>query len=85
MINWKVRVKNKLFWLTLIPLLFALVAELLEMVGIHFEYGTLEEQILEIVKRVFEILGVLGIIVDPTTKGIADSELAMTYEAPKER
>lgn len=81
--NWKVRINNKWFWLTIVPALFALLAKVLELFGIHFEYGTLEAQICDIIEGVFMILGILGVVNDPTTAGVKDSELAMTYEKPK--
>lgn len=84
-INWKVRIKNKVFWLTITPAIFALIAKVLELFGIHFEYGTLEAQICDIIESIFLVLGILGIVNDPTTAGTSDSELAMTYEEPKAR
>ena len=82
-INWKVRFSNKWFWLTIVPALFALLAKVLELFGIHFEYGTLEAQICDIIESVFIILGILGVVNDPTTAGVKDSDLAMTYKNPK--
>lgn len=84
-INWKVRIKNKVFWLTIIPALFALVAKVLELFGVHFEYGTLEAQVCNIIESVFLVLGILGVVNDPTTAGTSDSKLAMTYTEPKVR
>ena len=83
-INWTVRIKNKLFWLTIVPAIFALIAKVLELCGVHFEYGTLEAQVCDIIESIFVVLGILGIVNDPTTAGVKDSELAMTYEEPKE-
>jgi phi LC3 family holin len=37
-----------------------------------------------VVEAVFSVLAILGIVVDPTTEGVKDSRLAMTYEQPKE-
>jgi phi LC3 family holin len=82
-INWKVRFANKVFWFTFVPALFALLAKVLELFGVHFEYGTLEAQICDIIEGIFVVLGILGIVNDPTTAGVSDSDLAMTYEEPK--
>lgn len=82
-INWKVRFNNKWFWLALIPGILALIAEILELFGIHFEYGTLKQQLCDIVESIFELLLIFGVVNDPTTEGVSDSDLAMTYEKPK--
>lgn len=82
-INWKVRLKNRMFWATMIPALILLVYQVLKMFGIDFDYVGLSEQIMEIFSTVFLILGLAGIVNDPTTSGFSDSEQALTYEKPK--
>ena len=82
MINWKVRVKNKTFWITIIPLLFVLLHQVLKLFGIDFDFTNLSNQLVDIVETVFMILGVIGIVVDPTTKGINDSNKVMTFDKP---
>ncbi len=83
MINWKVRIKNKMFWITMIPLAFLLVHRVLIIFGIDFDFTALQSQILDVVEVAFAILAGLGIVTDLTTEGVADSTLAMTYEIPK--
>lgn len=83
-INWKVRAKNKMFWLSLIPALLLLVSQVLALFGISFDYSQLSEQLTEIASTVFVILALVGIVVDPTTKGVNDSKQALKYEDPKE-
>lgn len=85
MINWKVRIKNKYFWLCLIPNVLLLIKVVLHMFGIEFEIESINESLSDIVVLVFLILGTLGIVADPTTDGVSDSYLAMTYEEPKKR
>jgi len=82
-INWKVRIKNKIFWVTIIPSLFLLVQLVLSLFGITVDFAETQGKVLAIVDVVFAILATLGIVTDQTTHGIGDSELAMTYEAPK--
>lgn len=84
MINWKVRIRNKTFWLTIIPALLLLAKQVLVIFGINIEYGQIQEQILNLVETLFLVLAILGIVVDPTTAGGADSERAMQYPYPKE-
>ena len=81
-INWKVRVKNKWFWTTLIPLILLLIQQILGIFGIAIDVSVVQGQILAIVETVFLILGVLGVVVDMTTYGVGDSERAMGYEEP---
>ena len=83
MINWKVRIRNRLFWVELIPAL-ALVAQAVAGVfGWTLDLQTLVGKLLAVVDAVFALLVILGIVVDPTTAGVQDSKLAMTYEEPK--
>lgn len=81
-INWKVRVKNKWFWITLIPLVLLLVQQVCGIFGVTLDLSQLNEQLVAIVGTVFAILAALGIVVDMTTDGIGDSERAMSYEEP---
>lgn len=82
MINWKVRFLNKNFWISAIPALFLLVQAVAKVVGVELELNELGNQILEVINAVFGFLAVLGIVVDPTTDGIGDSERALGYDSP---
>ena len=84
MINWKVRIKSKAFWLALIPATLLLIQTVGAVFGWQPDFGVLQGQLLDIVNAVFMLLTILGIVVDPTTAGISDSVLAMTYEKPRE-
>lgn len=83
-INWKVRVRNKAFWVALIPALLLLIQQVYAVVGVQLDFGELQAQLVAIVGTVFAILAILGIVADPTTAGVGDSEQAMTYTEPKE-
>jgi phi LC3 family holin len=82
MINWSIRWKNKTFWLTIIPAILLLVQAIADLFGIKLELSQLQEKLLVIVNAVFGVLVILGIVVDPTTKGVSDSARAMTYTKP---
>ena len=82
-INWKVRLVNKNFWLSLIPAVLLLVQAIAAPLGMTLDFGELGNQLLAIVNAVFAVLAILGIVQDPTTAGVSDSHLAMTYETPK--
>lgn len=82
-INWKVRVANKKFWLTLIPAVLLLIQAVAAPLGLALDFGELGNQLLAIVNAIFAVLAILGIVQDPTTNGMGDSKLAMTYTVPK--
>ena len=83
-INWKVRVKNKAFWVALIPALLLLVQQVCAVFGVALDFGELQAQLISIVGTVFTLHAILGIVADPTTAGMGDSEQAMGYTEPKE-
>lgn len=83
-INWKVRAKNKTFWLALIPAVLLLAQQVAGLFGVALDFGGLKDQLTAIVGTVFTLLAILGIVADPTTAGVGDSEQAMTYTEPKE-
>ena len=82
-INWKVRIKNKTFWISMIPALILLIQQICNLFGIAVELSGTEAQLVGIAETVFVILALLGIVTDPTTAGISDSDLAMCYQEPK--
>ena len=83
MINLSVRIKNKTFWLTLIPAVLLLVQVVAAPFGYKWDFGVLNEQLAAIVNALFAVLSILGVVVDPTTAGVADSTQALTYDTPK--
>lgn len=84
-INWLVRIKNKQFWFTLIPALLLLIQVIAAVFGYTMDLGDLGNKLLAVVNAVFAVLTILGVVTDPTTKGVSDSAQAMTYEKPKEK
>lgn len=81
-INLKLRLKNKAFWITLIPAVLLLIQVVLAPFGINFKFGVLNDQLLAIVNAIFAVLTILGVVSDPTVNGFADSERAMSYKIP---
>ena len=72
-INWKVRLKNPVFWLTVIPAVITFVYTVLGAVGV-----------VHIITALISALTTVGVLVDPTTKGVGDSERAMGYDVPND-
>lgn len=83
-INWKVRIANKAFWVAIIPALLMLIAAVAAVFGFTLDLGELGDRLLAVVEAVFLVLGIIGIVADPTTKGLGDSARALTYEKPAE-
>lgn len=83
-INWKVRIKNKVFWLTLIPAIILLIQEIASLFGIVIDLSAISANLIDVVEALFVILSIIGIVTDPTTTGITDSERALTYDKPNE-
>ena len=79
-INWKVRLKQPTFWIATIPVVITFAYSILALAGIV--PAVTEERIQNLFLTVVTILAQLGIIIDPTTKGICDSERAMKYDKP---
>ena len=82
-INWIVRIKNKTFWVALIPAVLMLIQMIAAVFGYEMNLGDLGDKLLAVVNSLFVVLSILGIVTDPTTEGVADSERALTYEKPK--
>ena len=80
-INWKLRLNNKATLLSLIVQIVAIVYMVLGMLGIVPHVG--EDAVTTLLFMVVEVLALLGIVVDPTTEGVGDSQQAMGYLEPK--
>ena len=79
-INWVVRIKNKAFWVALIPAVLLLIQVVAAVFGYTLDLGDLGNKLLDVVNAVFAVLVILGVVTDPTTKGITDSDQALTYK-----
>lgn len=82
-INWTVRIKNKAFWVAIIPAVLLLVQQICALFGVNLEVAGLSEQLIAIVGTVFAVLALLGVVNDPTVATLSDSAQAMTYTEPK--
>lgn len=76
-INWKARFKNKTFLITFAALLVGFVYQILGLFGIVPPIS--EASIVNVITMAINVLGMFGVVVDPTTKGVNDSERALTY------
>lgn len=83
-INWKVRILNKTFWLTLVPALALLLQTFLSVFNIKLELGETIDKLLVFINALFGVLIIVGIVNDPTTAGLTDSTRALKYQEPNE-
>ena len=83
-INWKVRVLNKTFWLTLVPALALLLQTFLAVFNVRSELGETIDKLLVFINALFGVLIIVGIVNDPTTAGLTDSTRALEYHVPNE-
>ena len=79
-LNWKVRFKNKAWLATFLSLIIGFVYNILDMFEIA--PAITQNAVTQIVGQVLTLLGLLGVLVDPTTEGFGDSNRAMSYEEP---
>lgn len=79
-INWKVRFKNKVWLASFISLIVGFVFNMLTLFDIYPKVT--QNVIMQIVDQVLTFLGLIGVLVDPTTVGLNDSKRAMSYEEP---
>lgn len=84
MINWTVRIKNRNFWLSVIPAVLLLVQTVAAVFGYSLDLGEIGNRLIAVINAVFGVLVVLGVVNDPTTAGISDSKQARGYDFPKE-
>lgn len=84
MINWTVRIKNKNFWMALIPALLLLAQTVAAVFGYTLDLGDIGNKLIAVVNAVFGVLVILGVVNDPTTAGMSDSKQARGYNFPKE-
>ena len=87
-INWKVRFKNPIWWAGVAA---AIILPMVAAVGMQWEDMTTWGAFFDVVRAAFGnpvtlvavIVSLWNTITDPTTKGLGDSTLAMTYDKPK--
>lgn len=84
MINWKIRMQNKTFWLALVPAFLLLIQAVAQVFNVSLDFTNLNKDLLGVVNALFTVLAIVGVVADPTTKGVGDSTQVLTYSKPKE-
>lgn len=83
-INWTVRLKNKAFWMSVIPAVLLLIQVVASLFGYTLDLGDMGNKLIALVNALFAVLAILGVVNDPTTATLNDSAQALTYDKPKE-
>lgn len=81
-INWKIRFQNKTFLTGLISLVVVFIYDLLQLLEIA--PAVTQSAVMQVAEGILTILGMLGVIADPTTAGLSDSKQALTYTSPEQ-
>ena len=79
-INWKLRFQNKVTLSAILLGVVALVYQILGILGIAPEIT--QNEIGQVITMVIDLLVMLGVVVDPTTSGVSDSNRALSYKSP---
>ena len=79
-LNWKVRFKNKVWLGSFLSLIVGFTYSMLALFDVFPEVT--ESLVMQILNQLLTFLGLIGVLVDPTTAGIGDSERALGYEEP---
>jgi phi LC3 family holin len=77
-INWKVRLRNKTWLASILALAVSFVYDLLAMLEVVPPVA--EDWLMSLIQTILTLLTALGVVIDPTTEGVQDSDRAMTYK-----
>lgn len=78
--NWKVRFKNKVWLGMFLSLIVGFIFNILRLFDVY--PSITENTIMNVVNQILTFLGLIGVLIDPTTAGIGDSERAKSYDEP---
>lgn len=81
-INWKIRLLNKTFWLTAVPAVLLVIQTIAALFGFKLDLGDVGNKILDVINAVFALMTIVGVVADPTTPSMSDSNRAMKYVKP---
>ena len=79
-LNWKVRFRNRVWLGSFLSLIIGFVYSLLALFDIF--PAVTRSLVLQLMNQALTFLGLIGVVVDPTTAGLSDSDRAMGYEEP---
>ena len=74
-INWKIRLQNPQFFITLVPAFMAIF-------NVSVDFSAVSDRMLVFINALFAVLMIIGVVADPTTAGFSDSARALGYTKP---
>lgn len=77
-INWTVRLRNRVWLTSLLAAVIAFAFDLLRLFGLAPAVS--QDAVMQSVSALLTLLTALGVVIDPTTPGAADSDRAMGYK-----
>lgn len=77
-INWKIRLKNKTFIVSFVTVVLSFIYQILGLFDVVPKFS--QSDVVNYVSMIVNLLVGLGVLVDPTTKGVNDSDRAMNYK-----
>ena len=77
-VNWKVRFKNKVWLGSFLSLIVGFVYSMLALFDVF--PAVTQNLVVQLLNQVLTFLGLIGVIVDPTTAGLSDSERALLWK-----
>lgn len=81
-INWKIRLQNPQFFITLVPALALLVQTFMAIFNVSVDLSAVSDRMLVFINALFAVLMIIGVVADPTTAGFSDSARALGYTKP---
>jgi len=82
-VNWLVRVKHREWWVAMIPAVLLAAQAFAKLFGFEIDLTMFGDDLLTFVNALFAVLVIMGVVVDPTTEGLCDSEQALCYDKPR--
>lgn len=81
-INWKVRFMNKSWVVAFVAALFVVIYAVGDLFGVHMDLTDVQDNVIKLIGAIFGMLSIMGIVQDPTTPGLVDSDRSLTYTVP---
>lgn len=81
-INWKIRLQNPQFFITLVPALALLAQTFMAIFNVSVDFSAVSDRMLVFINALFAVLMIIGVVADPTTAGFSDSARALGYTKP---
>lgn len=82
MINWKVRLRSKEFWVGVVGALGTAAMAICGALGVTFDAAPWVSALTSVITGVFGVLALVGVVNDPTVEGLGDSRAALSREVP---